>query len=107
LLTGLVFPQIIHRCSPGTAEATGNFAISFPGCLHSAWKEPSPGWQQAQHPALPFFPQLSHASPGGPAKCQRWLMQLGCWAEMLQLSWVSALLADSSPVRLALMVALR
>lgn len=41
-------------------------------------------------------------------------MQLGCWAEMLQLSWVSALLADSSPsldgglmVRLALMVALR
>ena len=36
------FAQIIYRCNPGTAEGTGNFAISTFGCVHTTWKEPSP-----------------------------------------------------------------
>lgn len=36
------FAQIIYRCNPGTAEGTGNFAISIFGCVHTAWKEHSP-----------------------------------------------------------------
>lgn len=63
------FAQITYRCNPGTAEGTGNFAISVFGCVHTAWKEPS---QRSGKPSIwPLFSTHGYLTP-----FQVWLVWL-------------------------------
>lgn len=103
------FAQIIYRCNPGTAEGTGNFAISVFGCVHATWKEPSPEEWSAQHLALVFYPWLPHTCPGvagESAALQRCFRQPGRSAERNVPAGSAAVLAISPSARPALKAAL-